>query len=291
MTKQTDDLFDDEVTTGATLDSGTTIGGNAAFHLGNDGQGSGLDVETVDGSEPVQKGQKYTKEDVVQDTGNQGAIISQFATPSSGQQGIDSDSNSCIWISDATSDVIYQLDRVGSIKSQFSTPGTATRGLTIDSENSIWSVDVTDNSIYKFNRSGSKLDGVSTGGICPPLCDPISVVLDSNESIFTNTGEDACIYKINQNESIITSFSTPSSKIVGIDFDFNTSLWYADGNDSIYKLTKGGTVISVISTPGPSPKGLGIDSTDCIWHTDSNENSVYQIDSGQEFLGTKLEKL
>lgn len=41
----------DSVTVGASLASGTTISGNTAFHLGNDGQGSGLDADTVDGKD------------------------------------------------------------------------------------------------------------------------------------------------------------------------------------------------------------------------------------------------
>jgi len=40
-----------EVETGATLASGTTIAGNAAFHAGNDGSGSGLNADLLDGNE------------------------------------------------------------------------------------------------------------------------------------------------------------------------------------------------------------------------------------------------
>jgi phage gp45-like len=41
----------DSVTVGASLANGTTISGNIAFHAGNDGPGSGLDADTVDGTE------------------------------------------------------------------------------------------------------------------------------------------------------------------------------------------------------------------------------------------------
>jgi len=37
----------EDVATGATLASGTTIGGNTAFHKGNDGSGSGLTADGV----------------------------------------------------------------------------------------------------------------------------------------------------------------------------------------------------------------------------------------------------
>lgn len=64
MTKEVDQLFNDSVTTGATLNSGTTIGANEVYHLGNDGQGSGLDAETVDGESPVVKGVQIIEKEV-----------------------------------------------------------------------------------------------------------------------------------------------------------------------------------------------------------------------------------
>lgn len=44
------DAVPEEVETGASLVSGTTIGGNTAWHAGNDGGGSGLDADSVDGN-------------------------------------------------------------------------------------------------------------------------------------------------------------------------------------------------------------------------------------------------
>jgi len=41
---------------GASLVSGTTIDGNKSFHAGNDGPGSGLDADSLDGLEPSQIG-------------------------------------------------------------------------------------------------------------------------------------------------------------------------------------------------------------------------------------------
>ena len=41
----------EEVETGASLASGTTVGSNTAWHAGNDGSGSGLDADTVDGDD------------------------------------------------------------------------------------------------------------------------------------------------------------------------------------------------------------------------------------------------
>lgn len=43
------DSIPTQVQTGASLTTGTTIGGNTSFHAGNDGSGSGLDADMVDG--------------------------------------------------------------------------------------------------------------------------------------------------------------------------------------------------------------------------------------------------
>lgn len=49
--KEAHDVVPEEVETGATLASGTTIGGNTAWHKGNDGAGSNLDADTLDGTQ------------------------------------------------------------------------------------------------------------------------------------------------------------------------------------------------------------------------------------------------
>ena len=49
-----------EIATGATLASGTTIGGNTSFHAGNDGPGSGLDADTIDGQNRYQDSEART---------------------------------------------------------------------------------------------------------------------------------------------------------------------------------------------------------------------------------------
>jgi hypothetical protein len=46
------DVEPSEVKVGASLASGTTISGNTAFHSGNDGVGSGLDADSLEGKEP-----------------------------------------------------------------------------------------------------------------------------------------------------------------------------------------------------------------------------------------------
>lgn len=45
------DVVPESVETGASLATQTTIGGNTSFHAGNDGPGSGIDAETVTGTD------------------------------------------------------------------------------------------------------------------------------------------------------------------------------------------------------------------------------------------------
>ena len=158
MSKQTDQLFDDEVSTGATLTSGTTVGGNEVYHLGNDGQGSGLDAEFVQGSAPIQTGVPYVRETVGESTGNQGAILSQFPSPSFSPRGIGLDAADSIWHADGFAVSIYQLDQSGATLSQFASPSSSPTGIGLDSSDSIWHADFSADSIYHID-SGTKLLG------------------------------------------------------------------------------------------------------------------------------------
>jgi hypothetical protein len=51
-----------EVVVGASLASGTTISGSTAFHAGNDGIGSGLDADSLEGNEPSDLGASQAEE-------------------------------------------------------------------------------------------------------------------------------------------------------------------------------------------------------------------------------------
>lgn len=59
----------EDVETGASLLSGTTIAGNTAFHSGNDGTGSGLDADTVGGLQPGEVEHYSTKSNISVEAG------------------------------------------------------------------------------------------------------------------------------------------------------------------------------------------------------------------------------
>jgi hypothetical protein len=96
-----------EIETGATLVSGTTIAGNEAIHSGNNGAGSGLDADTVQGNDStvfVNFGNTYSKS-----TTSVASVLSQFASPSSSPRGIGLDSSDSLWHADDDATSIYQL--------------------------------------------------------------------------------------------------------------------------------------------------------------------------------------
>jgi len=288
MSKETDDLFDDEVTTGATLDSGTTIGGNQVFHLGNDGRGSGLDAETVDGKNPVQKGVKYVKEDVSVNTGISGNIETGFSTPCSDPEGLGLDSNDCIWHADALPDSIYEINQSGTVQSKFNALSNQPAGVGLDSNDCIWHSDDAfgNSSIYKIDRSGNVQSGFSS-----PSDNPFGVGLNTNDCIWHAAEIVDSIWKIDQSGTIETQFSSPSFDATGLGVDSSNSIFHSSGNDSIYEINQSGSVIKQFSSPSDAAKGVGLDSNDSIWHCDNATDSIYKISPDGVINKKRLQKL
>lgn len=97
-----------DIQTGATLVSGTTVAGNEAIHTGNDGAGSGLNADTVQGNDStvfVNFGNIYSKS-----TTSAGSVLSGFASPSGRPRGIGLDSSDSLWNADDGADSIYHID-------------------------------------------------------------------------------------------------------------------------------------------------------------------------------------
>jgi len=286
MSKQTDDLFDDEVTTGATLDSGTTIGGNTAFHLGNDGQGSGLDAETVDGQEPVTKGQKYVESDEFSST-NEGSVLEKYDTPDSNPEGLDETSDECIWLTaDST---FYKSDRqISSVIERFSSPCYDTYGLAVDRNNCIWISNDRVEQIVRYDRNGNNEAEFTT-----PDGGPRDMSFDENDCLWYSDTNASCIYQFDKSINTITQFSAPSTAPNSAAVDVEQSIWVSDGSAlSLFKVDQSGAIKSGFSAPDSSPFGAFVDKNNCIWHSDTfGAQCVYKIDSGKEFLGKKLEKL
>jgi len=291
MTKETDDLFDDEVTTGATLDSGTTVGGNQVYHLGNDGQGSGLDAEKVDGSDVATPGDTWTLSPSVKDGGvSQGG----FATPSSDPMGVGFDSNECIWHTDTAAVSIYQLDQVGTVITQYGSPGTDPTGVAFDSNDCVWNADEDYNygSIYQLNKSSSVQSSFAT-----PSDTPLGISVDLNGCVWhSQGGASESIYQTDQTGTIQTGFACPCVSPQGLAIGSDNCLWHISSSAGgyLFKMTKGGTVEKtigegVLPNDDSSPKGMDFDSVDSIWIAGVSTTSIYEITSGATFyqLNTK----
>jgi len=284
MSKETDDLFDDEVTTGATLDSGTTVGGNQVYHLVNDGAGSGLDAETVDGSEPVQKGQKYTTSVSSVITKPDGSVEKQLTSPCRSSRGMDFNSDDSIWNADDTyqSQSMYKVDLSGTVQTKFTLPfGNEVRGVGVDSNDSIWHTDVTESSVYQFTESGSTNTTFST-----PSSNSEGIGVDNGDSLWITSTNASSIYKTNQVGTIQSQYSSPSGQPKGISVDSDGSIWNSDASfdsESMYSLNQSASIILKFPLPDDDPYGVGVDSNDSIWLSDRN-GGFYKFASINESL-------
>lgn len=275
MTKVVDEIFDDEVTTGATLSNGTTVSGNTAFHLGNDGQGSGLDAEFVDGGDVAVSGDTWN---LSPSTTAEGDVFSSFSTPCSEPRGLGVDSSDCIWLADKTAVSIYELDASGNVQSQFASPSDLSRGVGLDSGDCIWHADTNNECIYELNQSG-----VVQSQFTAPGNEAEGIGIDSSGCIWNSDDSDNSIYKISQSGSNQNAgFASPSEIPRGLDVDSTDCIWVNAGNfnnDCIYKVNQSGTIQTEFADPDNAPQGLGIDSLDIIWHVQNQ--TVYEISTGQ----------
>jgi len=266
----------EEVSTGATLVSGTTIAGNSAIHSGNDGVGSGLDADTYRGSTNVLvEGEAYAETIAAA-----GATLSQFASPSGSPQGIGLDSSDSIWNADFSAESIYQLDQSGATLSQFASPSGIPTGIGLDSSDSIWHADRLADSIYQLDQSGATLSQFAS-----PSGFPQGIGLDSSDSIWhsDDTFDDDSIYQLDQSGATLSQFASPSSIPRGIGLDSSDSIWHADASaKSIYQLDQSGATLSQFASPSSNPTGIGLDSSDSIWHADFSADSIYQLTSNEQ---------
>lgn len=264
----------ENVETGATLVSGTTIAGNTAIHTGNDGLGSGLSADTIQGKEAITENTTLNKSLIPA-----GTVKTKFATPDGGPEGVGLDSNDSIWHFADFDDKIYQLDQSGTKISNFATPSTNGMGVGINSNDSIWHGAKDLSSIIQFDRSGSQLKTFAT-----PSSGPQGISLDSKDCIWHIDGGANSIYHFDQNGTQIGKVSAPAGDPRGLGINSEDSIFTSDTDKaSIWRLTQntqGDTsiadTVSKFNSPSNRPRGLGVDSNDNIWQTDDS-HSIYQM--------------
>ena len=182
----------DEIQTGATLLSGTSINGNEAIHPGMDGSGSGVDADLVRGGEPVEEGLVIggSKSDA-------GSVQSGFETPGISPKGVGVDSSDSIWHADASDNSIYELNQTGTVQSQFASPSNEPQGVGLDSSDCIWNADIGADSIFEINQAGTVQSGFAS-----PSDFPIGVGVDSSDCIWHAEPSTGSIYELTRKDTV-----------------------------------------------------------------------------------------
>lgn len=293
MSKETDELFDDEVTTGATLSGGTTVGGNTVYHLGNDGAGSGLDAETLDGNIPASLNDIYDRTIDITNTNNSGSVIDTFDPNSSDPYGAGIDNNGCIWHTDRGQDSkrVKKFDTSGNELLDTAAPNDDPKGIDGSPSNSIWNADAYNGTIYELDQSASVISNISS-----PSDRPTGLGIDDSGVIWNADEGSNCIYQLDSSGTVFAQFSTPSSSAQGVGVDISSCIWHTDLNaDSIYKLNKNGSVQRKFPSPDVGPADIVPDENHSLWHADGSYNAgsgaLIYLDSGEKFNGFKLKEL
>lgn len=261
----------DDVETGATLLSGTTIGGNEAIHVGMDGDGSGVDTDFVLGVGALKTASFYE----AKFTGTNKEP--QFSTPSGTPVGVGLDSNGCVWNADRFEDSIYELDQNGSILTGFSSPSANSTGIGIDANDCVWLADNGAESLYQMSQSPTLGQPDIISQFASPSGSPQGVGLDSNDCVWNADSFAYSVFKLDKSGNVQGGFNTPSDNPEGVGLDSGGCVWHADDANSIYRLDRNGNVIAKFASPSNSPEGVGLDGSGCIWHSDSRADSIYRM--------------
>lgn len=270
--KQKHDGEIENVETGATLVSGTTIAGNTAAHTGNDGLGSGLDADTFRGDEAITKNTTFNESLLPA-----GKVISKIPSPDNIPLGVGVDSNDSIWNFADSDDKIYELDQSGTKISSFSTPSDNGMGVGFDSNDSLWHAARDLVSLIKFDKSGTQLQSLPA-----PNNELQGLDVDSKDCIWVvDSGVDE-IYVVDQQGTTVTEVATPDANPRGLGVNSEDSIWVTDRQkSSLFRQTQnlGDTfeadTISKINSPSNSPVGVGTDSNNRLWVADNR--SIFQI--------------
>jgi len=261
----------DEIETGATLLSGTTINSNEAIHPGMDGTGSGVDADFVKGNEALQTGSFFSF--------SEGQVVNKYSSPNTQPKGLSFDSSESIWHSDSNSVSIYRLNKSVSVLDSFSSPSSNPAGVGVESNDCIWVAGRGSDSIFEVDRTGTLISQISS-----PNSGPEGLDFNSSDSIWNSDTTNDSIYKINKSGTIQTGFSGPSGNPRGVGVDNDDSVWNVDRfAQSVYKLNESGTVQTKFSAPCSFPNGLSVEDSSSIWLADQTADSIYQL-TQSEFI-------
>lgn len=296
------DVDVDELEIGATLASGTTVGGNTAIHGGNQ---SDFNVEAFGTAGTASQVPKATAAGgLTMGTAGGGVQFSSvynrtlwsppWQTPGSGPAGVTTDTDNCVWHTDQNTNNIYKIDGDGSVITSFSAPGSNSRGVAYDQtrNGSIWNTDKGTGSTYRLDQTGSVITSFSA----PQPGNENGITVDSTGSFWHSENRSAgtldCIFKTDSTMSTIASFQSPSQNLTDLDVDSNDCIWLVEsGNNHIYQVDDTGSQITSFSAPSANAWGVGLASGfDSVWISDrAGDNCMYQTtQTGSEITGNKI---
>jgi len=258
-----------DVETGATLLGGTTISGNQAIHLGNDGPGSGVDADTVRGEQALQKLDFREKSEPTN-------FLSSFLTPCQNPRGLGVGTDDSIWLVEESSpEVIKQFTRSGSSISQFTPSNENPRGLGLDSNDCIWHSDSSSNDLVQTDQTGNEITRFSTAS-----ANPEGVGIAQTGCIWNSLG--SSVYRYDRTGTLTKQFVAPgAANPEGVGFDSGDSIWVADtAGEEITKVTKGGTPIKALNQNNwgsGNPAGVGFDTDGCLGNGDNVDGGSSEL--------------
>lgn len=175
-----------------------------------------------------------------------------------------------LWIGMEDTGCIHKTDTSYSTITQIAGPSTNPRALTLDNQISLWVGTTNYNTcIYHIDQSGSVIDSLYWDqGVT--YINGLSYDLDTG-CIWMCHRSPEVMYRLNQDGSILESFSLSTNFPKGVDLDNDKSLWtgtYFDGY-SMYKYNQNGSVIDSFGSPHV-PDGVGINSDGSIWLSDGD---------------------
>lgn len=274
-----EDHYDEEhdgsvdVETGATLNSGTTIAGNAAIHSANDGLGSSLDADLLRGSHLtsyIVTGTTYNETFI-----SAGGEAEYLTTPSPDVKGVGFEQDSSIWVVGGFSDPsAHKFSRTNSLITQFSAPSGSPQGIDADASDSLWIIDTFSDKIHETDQSGTVLSDFQT-----PSDSPQGLGVGNDGCIWhTDTTTDT-IYTSTKSGNTSTAFAAPFGGISGIDMDTSGCIWMSDTLGSIFLADQTGTTESTYIQDGTLAE-VGLDG-DEVWIGEET-SSIYRMSTGDE---------
>ena len=167
------------------------------------------------------------------------------------------------------------IGQAGKVLQSFPTPADRPTGLTWDGQN-LWLADIGTNRIYQINPA----DGTVIRSIAGPVNATLNgLAWDGSHLWCSDNGDVNKIYQLDENGSVLRSFSLVSGSPRGLTWD-GRNLWYQDsGSNMLYQIdTLSGNVLQSFPAPSGSNRGLAWDGK-YLWSADKDYDELCLTDT------------